>query len=376
MAEQLKQDKVAIPINKDTYERLNYLKAQLSAQEARALSWDELLELFMKRERQRRELISWLHTLGIFVAITFVLMPHLYLVGPFYAMMILPVFILISIVVALFSAYVLTPWALRGIKPYNDAPPEILQALQGLATQAQLKRPLKLMIAETPEINAMAYTSISSDRICVTRGLIMAYQSQRITAEELKAVLGHELGHIKNLDTLKWAFVTSWISLFDAAGAWMMALGRGMAGIGIVLSEATEQIVITQEGEGRYVVRREAGTTGVVMALTGWALYIGGVVQRLLAKLASALAFYLSRKQEFMADEIAAALTSPQHMASVLRKIEDLNKELIAEQVASLPYTDRWQLQPRNPSWVDALFDSHPPTEDREARLQAIGKYL
>lgn len=222
----------------------------------------------------------------------------------------------------------------------------------------------------------MAYTSISSDRICVTRGLIMAYQSQRITAEELKAVLGHELGHIKNLDTLKWAFVTSWISLFDAAGAWMMALGRGMAGIGIVLSEATEQIVITQEGEGRYVVRREAGTTGVVMALTGWALYIGGVVQRLLAKLASALAFYLSRKQEFMADEIAAALTSPQHMASVLRKIEDLNKELIAEQVASLPYTDRWQLQPRNPSWVDALFDSHPPTEDREARLQAIGKYL
>jgi heat shock protein HtpX len=376
MAEQLKQDKVAIPINRDTYERLNYLKAQLSAQKARALSWDELLELFMKRERQRRELISWLHTLGIFVAITFVLMPHLYLVGPFYAMMILPVFILISIVVALFSAYVLTPWALRGIKPYNDAPPEILQALQGLATQAQLKRPLKLMIAETPEINAMAYTSISSDRICVTRGLIMAYQSQRITAEELKAVLGHELGHIKNLDTLKWAFVTSWISLFDAAGAWMMALGRGMAGIGIVLSEATEQIVITQEGEGRYVVRREAGTTGVVMALTGWALYIGGVVQRLLAKLASALAFYLSRKQEFMADEIAAALTSPQHMASVLRKIEDLNKELIAEQVASLPYTDRWQLQPRNPSWVDALFDSHPPTEDREARLQAIGKYL
>jgi Zn-dependent protease with chaperone function len=376
MAERVEQDKVAIPINRDVYERLNYLKAQLSAQKAHAISWDELLELFMKRERQRRELISWLHTLGIFVAITFVLMPHLYLVGPFYAMMILPVFILISIVVALFSAYVLTPWALRGIKPYNDAPPEILQALQGLATQAQLKRPLKLMIAETPEINAMAYTSISSDRICVTRGLIMAYQSQRITFEDLKAVLGHELGHIRNFDTLKWAFVTSWISLFDAAGAWMMTLGRGMAGIGIVLSEATEQIVITQEGEGRYVVRREAGTTGVVMALTGWALYIGGVVQKLLAKLASALAFYLSRKQEFMADEIAAALTSPQHMASVLRKIEDLNKELIAEQVASLPYTDRWQLQPRNPSWVDALFDSHPPTEDREARLQAIDKYL
>jgi heat shock protein HtpX len=363
-------------LEENAYNSLNYLRAQFSAQQGKPLSWDDFFELLMSRERQRNDLISWLHSLGVFIAITVVLMFPIYLSHPLQAIAMLPLFVLIGLIAALFSAYVLTPWTLRGIKPYSDAPPEMRKALEELAAKARLKRPLQLMIAETPEVNAMAYTSTSSDRVCVTRGLILAYQNQQITFEELKAILGHEIGHIRNYDCLRCAFVLSWISIFDAIGTLMIYMGRGMARIGVVLSESTEEIVITRESGDRYVARREPGTAGVFIAMTGWFFYIAGVFQKLIAEFASALAFYLSRKQEFAADQVGAELSTPEHMASALKKIEELSQKLVAEQIASLPYADRWQLQPRNPSWTDALFDTHPPTDNRVDKLAAIGKYL
>lgn len=370
------EGRITVSINQDAYEKLNYLRAVFSSQKEKSLSWDEFIELLLIRERQRKDFISWLHTLGVFFTITFVLMWPLYLGYPLQVIRMMPVFLLVGMIVALFTAYVLTPWTLRGIRPYHGAPPEILKCLEDLAMKVRLKRPLQLMIAETPEINAMAYASISSDRICLTRGLVNAYQSGEINFEELKSILGHEIGHIRNLDCLKWSLVLSWISIFDAIGTVMMYVGKGMAQIGVVLSEATEEIVITRESDDRYVARRQPGTVGAMMAISGWALYIGGVIQKFIAEVASALAFYLSRKHEYAADEVGAELAGPENMANALRKIEDLNKKLEAEKIASLPYADRWQLQPRNPSWIDALFNTHPPTEEREAKLKTIGKFL
>jgi Zn-dependent protease with chaperone function len=59
-------------------------------------------------------------------------------------------------------------------------------------------------------------------------------------------------------------------------------------------------------------------------------------------------------------------------MASALQRINALNKELVAKELAKLPYADRWQLQPCNPSWIDKLFDTHPPMEKRETELRTI----
>ena len=53
-------------------------------------------------------------------------------------------------------------------------------------------------------------------------------------------------------------------------------------------------------------------------------------------------------------------------MANALQRISTLNNDLVAKELAKLPYADRWQLQPRNPSWIDKLFDTHPPMEKRQ----------
>ena len=377
--EEVKMEKATITINEDAYKGVNMLKAEISAKKAETLSWDEFFELLLSRERKKKDMISWLYTLGIFVAITFILVPTLALmpfIEPLAAISMILMFLLIGFIVAFFSAYVITPWTLRGIKPFENAPPQILKSLEKLSRKARIKNPPELMIAETREINAMTYTSISGDRICVTRGLVSAYQSGKIEEEELNAILGHEIGHIRNLDCLKWSLVLSWISIFDAIGYMCIRIGEGILHLGVILSEVTEETVIVKEGRDRYVARREGGMGGLLIALFGWMLYMFGVIQRIIAKIASILAFHLSRKQEYAADASGAELVRPEAIAGALQKIESLNNELIAKELASLPYADRWQLQPRNPSRIDRLFDTHPPTEKRISTLKRISEFL
>jgi Zn-dependent protease with chaperone function len=289
-------EKTTVPISGDVYKGVRMLKAELSAKKEKALTWDEFFELQLSRERKKKDLTSWIYTLGIFVAITFIFMFPFYIGAPLAAMAMLPVFILIGLIVAFFSAYVLTSWTLRGIKPFEKAPSEILKSFEEPSRKAGLEKHPELMIAETPEINAMAYVCLSGNRICVTRGLLNAYQNENIDEEDLNAILGHEIGHIRNLE--------------------------------------------------------------------------------IFCKIASILAFHLSRKHEHAADMVGAELTSPETMANALQRINTLNKELAAKELATLPYADRWQLQPRNPSLIDKLFDTHPPMEKRETDLKTISKFL
>lgn len=353
-------EKTEIVVNKDIYREINMWKAKLSAKRRKALTWDEFLEFLLKEKRKKEELMSWLYTLGIFVAITFILMFPIYLSAPLVAVSMIPIFILIGLVVAFFSAYILTSWSLRGVKPFENAPSSILKSLERLSSKAGVKK-VKLMILETPEINAMAYTSLSGNHVCITRGLIDAYQSGKIDEGELEAILGHEIGHIKNRDCLRFSFVLSWIEIFDKIGTVFIIIGTAIAGIGVAL-----EVTAREEEKGR----------GAIIVIFGWMLTIAGFMQKLLAKIASILAFHLSRKQEYAADMIGAELVHPEKVASALRKIEELNNELIAKELASLPYADRWQLQPRNPSWIDKLFDTHPPTEKRIAMLRTICEFL
>ncbi len=353
---------ITVEINEDAYRGVNMLKAELSAKKGKALTWDEFFELQLNMERKKKDLTSWLYTLGIFVAVTFILMFPFFIGAPLAAMAMLPVFILIGLIVAFFSAYVLTSWTLRGIKPFENAPPEILKSFKELSRKAGLEKQPELMIAETPEINAMAYVCLSGDRVCVTKGLMNAYQNENIAEDELNAILGHEIGHIKNRDCLKWSFVLSWVSIFDMIGTVCIIVGTAVSGIGVALEVGSS--------------REEGGGIGMVMGIFGWVLLISGFIQKIIAKIASILAFHLSRKQEHAADMTGAELTSPEKMANALQRIKTLNKELVAKELAALPYADRWQLQPRNPSRIDKLFDTHPPMERRETELRTISKFL
>ncbi|MBM3245550.1 MAG: peptidase [Candidatus Omnitrophica bacterium] len=75
--------------------------------------------------------------------------------------------------------------------------PKLFQMMEGLVMKADIPMP-RIGIAEIQLPNAFAFgRTIKDGRICVTRGILSL-----LSDEELKAVLGHELSHLKNRDML------------------------------------------------------------------------------------------------------------------------------------------------------------------------------
>ena len=108
----------------------------------------------------------------------------------------------------------------------------------------------------------------------------------------------------------------------------------------------------------------------IILGINGWfSTPVGsfGSLLLLMAKLPSALSFHLSRKQEFEANDIAVELTHPKEVSAALEKITALNEEL---------YADRWQFQLRNATWVDRLWDTHPPTPSWVERQRSLVTFL
>ncbi len=261
------------------------------------------------QEQRKKELYNWLYVFGIFIIITMVFTPYLLPLlfqSPKEGFSMLLSFLFVGGIVALFSAYILTPLVMRGLKPFKDS--EILEILENLSKQTGMGNVPVLTIVDTSEINAVAYNSILGRRIGITKGLVEAYYNKALSKNELKSILAHELGHHKSLDCLKISFVFSIVSFYEAIGYLIIIIGRGIAHIGEYSGERA----------------------GLVSVLFGWVLAITGYILRIIAKIASIFAFHFNRKQEYSADVFGASLTSPKAMANALEKIEKLNSELTA----------------------------------------------
>lgn len=345
-----------VKVSEDIYNRVNTLRANLSTKKGKALNWDDFFKRLLRKEQIKEKLINWLYVFVIFIIITSILTFGAGIVA-------MPLFILIGFAFALISAYLITPCILRGVKPFQNVPPEILNSLEELSKRSGMKKTPQLMKANTPELNAMAYVSIKGNRICLTEGLLNVYKNGKINKDEIEAILGHEIAHLKNLDCLKYSFVLSWISIFDAVGVLFMYSGRGFSHLGDTLDREVS-------------VESPGNLTGILVILFGWLLFVGGAIMRFISKIASLLAFHLSRRQEYIADMFGAELTKPRKLASALQKINTTNQELVAKKLASLPYAERWQLQPCNLSWIDKLFNTHPPMQKRITKLETTDQFL
>ncbi len=110
-------------------------------------------------------------------------------------------FYLILSIVMMVIQYMLGPkiveWSMRVKYIKREENPRLFQIVESLSMRANIPMP-RIGIAQIDIPNAFAFgRSIKDGRVCVTAGII-----NLLNEEELKAVLGHELSHLKNRDVL------------------------------------------------------------------------------------------------------------------------------------------------------------------------------
>ncbi|MDD5115698.1 MAG: zinc metalloprotease HtpX [Candidatus Omnitrophica bacterium] len=110
-------------------------------------------------------------------------------------------FYLIIAIVMMFIQYMLGPkmveWSMRVKYLKRQDNPRLFQMLEALSMRANIPMP-KIGVAQIDIPNAFAFgRSLKDGRVCVTSGIL-----NLLDEEELKAVLGHELSHLKNHDVL------------------------------------------------------------------------------------------------------------------------------------------------------------------------------
>lgn len=224
---------------------------------------------------------------------------------------------------------VLMMYGAREVGP-GDAP-QLYGAVQRLATQAGLPQP-RVYVIPSNSPNAFATgRSPSHAAVAATEGIL-----QMLTQDELEGVIAHELAHVKHRDTLISAVVAT------MAGAIMflsrMAFWFGPRG---------------NDDEGGSPI--------------GWLLaMILGPIAAMVIQLA------VSRSREFAADAGGAAICGhPLSLAHALAKLEAgaTRYPLPASQHTSHMFI----VNPlRGGNALAKLFMSHPPTEERIARLEAM----
>ena len=224
--------------------------------------------------------------------------------------------------------------SMYGAQPVDErSAPELYRLVARLAQQAGLPMP-RVYITENPQPNAFA-TGRSPDHaaVCVTSGLL-----QQVNQEELAGVLAHELGHVKHRDTLTMTIVAV------MAGAISM-----LANMAFFMGGARDR-------------NNPLGIVGVILVT-------------LLAPIAAMLVqAAISRSREFEADRAGAEITGrPLWLASALGQIERAAERTENYPADANPATAHmFIINPLHGGGLTSMFASHPPTEERIARLRAM----
>jgi heat shock protein HtpX len=133
------------------------------------------------------------------------------------SMVLLPfIVIAFNIIQWLISPYMIDAiYRTKEVTPQED--PELHNMVDRLSQKSKIKKP-KLMKAKMKIPNAFAYSSpIAGSRVAVTTGLM-----ETLDAEEVEAVIGHELGHLKHRDVQVMMFVSILPAIFYYIGYSML----------------------------------------------------------------------------------------------------------------------------------------------------------
>ena len=212
----------------------------------------------------------------------------------------------------------------------NDAP-ELWRVVENLAITSGMPMP-KVYIIDDPAPNAFATGRDPKHAIVgATTGLL-----EIMDKRELEAVMAHEMSHVRNYDIR--------VS--------MIAFGL-VSAIGLFADLALRMMFYSDD--------RDRDVNPIVYAL-------GLVVVILAPILAMITQLAVSRQREYLADASGVLLTrDTEGLASALEKLRQFGRPM---QKQSSSTANLFMNNPLKPGFFSKLFSTHPPLEDRIARLR------
>ena len=219
--------------------------------------------------------------------------------------------------------------------------PRLYRIVENLSITDGLPMP-KVYIINDPAPNAFATGRDPNHAyVAATTGLLDIMDDS-----ELEGVMAHEMGHVQNYDTR--------VS--------MIVFGLVVA-IGFI---ADLFLRFAFFGGGRGNDRNDGGGGGnpIVIVFGIAAMIIAPVV-------AAGVQAAISRQREYLADATSALTTrNPDALASALEKLGQYGRPM-QKQNSSMAHL--WISDPTKPGFMSKLLSTHPPIEDRVARLHKIG---
>ncbi len=222
-----------------------------------------------------------------------------------------------------------------GAKPVTEAEaPELYGIVRRLAHRAGLPMP-KVCIMNEDQPNAFATgRNPSHGTVAVTTGIMRI-----LSREELEGVIAHELAHIKHRDILVStvaATIAGAISYLAQMAQWAMIFG------------------------GRH--DDEEGGSNPIAAIV---MMIVGPIAAMMVQMA------ISRSREYGADAGGARIAgNPMYLASALRKLHMASQRIPMD--ANPATSHMFIVNPLSGGGLLRLFSTHPPIEERIARLESM----
>lgn len=214
----------------------------------------------------------------------------------------------------------------------RDAIPELYEIVQDLCHKMRLPIP-KLYTLDDNSMNAFATgRDYEHSAVAVSIGML-----KKMNKREVEAVLAHELSHIRNYDMRTMAIVSVLVGFISIAA--------DMYWSSSIVNKAQEK-----DSSG-------------YMAILGLVLSVFAPLAAFFIQMA------ISRKREYVADMSAAHVTDPKSLASALRKI---SMDIRLPKHFSASTAHLYFSTPSADSFIDRLFSTHPPIEQRISALEKL----
>jgi len=214
--------------------------------------------------------------------------------------------------------------------------PELYGVVRRLAQKAEIPMP-RVYIINEDQPNAFATgRNPNHAAVAVTTGIM-----RLLSHEELMGVIGHELAHVKHRDILIGTIAATFagaISYLAQMAQWAMIFGGNRG----------------DDDEGGSPV------AAIVMMIVG-------PIAAMIIQMA------ISRSREYVADEGGASISgNPRYLSGALRKLDSASKQIPMD--ANPATSHMFIVSPLSGGGILKLFSTHPPIEERIARLESMGR--